>query len=119
MSAPINPVPLGVEVRGYVEQRGKGGRHRARVRWTDPTTKRRDSKSESFDSEEEALEWLERIERAAARGVAPKTATATLKEYGEAHWDTAMRGVEPKTLDPYRAAGGAASCRLSGTCRSR
>ncbi|WP_435590794.1 tyrosine-type recombinase/integrase [Nocardia sp. bgisy118] len=103
MNSPINPVPLGVEVRGYVEQRGKTGRHRARIRWTDPTTKRRDSKSESFDTEEEAREWIERIERAAARGVDPKTATATLKEYGEAHWATAMRGVEPKTLDPYRA----------------
>ncbi|MBH0776662.1 site-specific integrase [Nocardia sp. NEAU-351] len=43
------------------------------------------------------------MRKAAERGVDPKTASATLAEYGAAHWDSAMRGVEPKTLDPYRA----------------
>ncbi|WP_227982724.1 site-specific integrase [Nocardia spumae] len=32
-----------------------------------------------------------------------ETATSILAEYGNAHWDNAMRGVEPKTPDPYRA----------------
>ncbi|MEU6563324.1 site-specific integrase [Nocardia nova] len=95
--------PLGVPVTGYVEQRGKAGRCRARVRWTDPATRRRETKSESFPNEDEALAWIERVTQAAARGVDPKTAAATLAEYGDAHWDTAMRGMEPKTLDPYRA----------------
>lgn len=99
----IDVTPLGVAVTGYVEPRGKAGRCRARVRWTDPATKRRDSKSESFATEAEAQAWIDRVQEAAARGVHPTTATASLAEYGDAHWDTAMRGVEPKTLDPYRA----------------
>lgn len=99
----IDLVPLGVAVTSYVEVRGKAGRCRARVRWTDPATKRRDSTSESFATEEEARAWIEQVEQAAKRGVDPKTATSSLSEYGNAHWDTAMRGVEPKTLDPYRA----------------
>ncbi|MGK8490438.1 site-specific integrase [Nocardia asiatica] len=103
MDGQVQVIPLGVSIRGDIEFRGKAGAHRARVRWTDPATKRRTSKSESFSTREEAEAWIERIEQATARGVDPKTATATLAEYGKAHWDTAMRGVEPKTLDPYRA----------------
>ncbi|OXR40662.1 Tyrosine recombinase XerC [Nocardia cerradoensis] len=103
MNTPIDPVPLGAGVRGYVERRGKAGRFRARVRWTDPATKRRESSSASFDSEDEAQNWIEQVEQAATRGVDPKTATSTLAEYGNTHWDIAMRGLEPKTLDPYRS----------------
>ncbi|MBF6298994.1 site-specific integrase [Nocardia amamiensis] len=103
MDGQIQVIPLGVSIRGDIEFRGKVGAHRARVRWTDPVTKRRASRSESFATREAAEAWIEQIEQAAARGVDPKTATATLAEYGNAHWDTAMRGVEPKTLDPYRA----------------
>ncbi|MGY1896414.1 site-specific integrase [Nocardia gipuzkoensis] len=103
MSDRIDAIPLGVAVRGYIEVRGKGGMVRARVRWTDPVAKARDSRSKTFESQEEAQNWISGIEQAALRGVDPKTATATLVEYGNAHWDTAMRGVEPKTLDPYRA----------------
>ena len=99
----IDVVPLGVAVTGYVELRGKAGRCRARVRWTDPETKRRGSRSESFATEAEARAWIERIEQAASRGVDPKTATASLAEYGNANWDTAMRGLEPKTLSPYES----------------
>ncbi|MET7773775.1 site-specific integrase [Nocardia sp. NPDC005366] len=102
MDGRIDPIPLGVSVTGYVEQRGKAGKHRARVRWTDPSSRTRDSKSESFDTREEAESWIERIQQATLRGVDPKTATATLADYGNLHWDTAMRGLEPKTLDPYR-----------------
>lgn len=103
MNAPVNLVPLGVSITGYVEQRGKSGRCRARVRWTDPATKSRDSKSESFDTREVAESWIDLVQKAAARGVDPRTATATLADYGNLHWDTAMRGIEPKTLDGYRA----------------
>ena len=99
----IDAIPLGVAVHGYIEVRGKNGMVRARVRWTDPVTKARDTNSKSFESEEEAQNWISGIEQATLRGVDPKTATATLAEYGNTHWDTAMRGIEPKTLDPYRA----------------
>ncbi|WP_063005250.1 tyrosine-type recombinase/integrase [Nocardia salmonicida] len=102
-SKPVHNVPLGVEIRADIEERGKTSRFRARVRWTDPATKSRPSKSESFGTREEAEEWVAGIKNAAARGVDPKTATATLKDYGNTNWDAAMRGLESKTLDPYRA----------------
>ncbi|MFE3542887.1 tyrosine-type recombinase/integrase [Nocardia sp. NPDC059177] len=102
---PIHTIPLGVEIRADIEERGKTSRFRARVRWTDPNTKARPSKSESFGTREEAEEWVSGIKNAAARGVDPKTATATLKDFGNAHWKAAMRGVELKTVgDAYKPA---------------
>lgn len=96
-------VPLGVTVRGDIEKRNRAKPFRARVRWSDPATGARPSKSESFDTEDEAQEWIDKITRAASRGVDPKTATSTLADYGNANLHFAMRGVEPKTLDPYLA----------------
>ena len=75
--------------------------YRARVRWTDPTSKRRESLSEGKDSEEEAQEWLQAIIEAAEAGLSPSQATMKLAEYGEANMDLALRGLELKTLDPY------------------
>ncbi|MFE3195011.1 tyrosine recombinase XerC [Nocardia sp. NPDC059240] len=103
MGDSVNMVPLGVEIRGSIEERKRAKPFLARVRWTDPVTGKRDSKSQAFEERSEAEAWIERIQNAAARGVDPKMATATLKDYGDAVWDLAMRGVEPKTLDPYRA----------------
>ncbi|MFF9512320.1 tyrosine-type recombinase/integrase [Streptomyces sp. NPDC014724] len=71
------------------------------VRWTDPTSKRRQSLSEGKDSEEEAQEWLQAIIEAAEAGLSPSLATMKLAEYGEANMDLALRGLELKTLDPY------------------
>ncbi len=93
-------IPLGVEIRSDIEERDRAKPFRARVRWTDPATKSRPSKSESFDTRDEAENWVERIKAAAARNVDPKTATSTLEDYGTANRDAAMRGLEPKTLDP-------------------
>jgi integrase len=56
-----------------------------------------------FPTRDEAAEWIAYLERKATQGVDPKTATATLAEYGKANWDLAMRGLEPKTLDLYDA----------------
>lgn len=98
MDGELPLVPLGVSIAGDIEFRGKAGMYRARVRWRDPETKSRASKSESFATREEAEGWIEQVERAATHGVDPKTARATLAEYGNTHWDTAMRGVEPKAL---------------------
>jgi hypothetical protein len=56
--------------------------YRARVRWTDPSTKKRHSRSEAFATDDEAQAWLKRMERAASRGVTPATAAMTLAEYG-------------------------------------
>ncbi|GAA2218720.1 hypothetical protein GCM10010360_39680 [Streptomyces nogalater] len=76
--------------------------YRARVRWWDPTTKRRQSLPEGKNSEE-AQEWLQAIVQAVQAGLTPSTATMTLAEYGEANMDLALRGLELKTLDPYLA----------------
>lgn len=105
MAPKVDVIPLGVTIRSDIEQRGKVPSFRARVRWTDPATRTRPSKSDSFDTREEAEEWIESVRLAAARGVDPKMATATLKDYGNANWDTAMRGLEDKTAgDAYRPA---------------
>ncbi|MEU7141716.1 tyrosine-type recombinase/integrase [Nocardia sp. NPDC046473] len=101
----IHMIPLGVQIRADIEERDRATPFRARVRWTDPVTKQRPSKSEAFDTREEAEEWVDRIQQAAARGVDPKTATATLAEYGKNNWDTAMRGVEEKTAGDAYAPG--------------
>lgn len=103
MGSEVGLIPLGVEIRGDIEERKRAKPFRARVRWTDPATKSRGSKSESFLTREEAQDWIDKVKKAAARGVDPKIATATLRDYGNTNWDTAMRGLEPKTLDPYRA----------------
>jgi hypothetical protein len=55
--------PQGVKITEDVEHRpgaGNGG-HRARVRWLDPTTGKRRSKSDSFATTDEALTWIERM----------------------------------------------------------
>lgn len=56
-----------------------------------------------IDTEREAEGWIERVQQAAARGLVPHMATATLADYGNLHWEIAMNGLEPKTLDLYRA----------------
>ncbi|WUA05698.1 hypothetical protein OG225_26205 [Nocardia sp. NBC_01377] len=57
--------------------------------------------SEPFETREEAEQWIARLERQAAQGIDPKTATMRLAEYGEANMDLALRGLEKKTTDPY------------------
>lgn len=94
----VHVVPLGVQIRADIEQRDRAKPFRARVRWTDPATKQRPSRSQAFDTREEAEEWVNRIRQAAARGVDPIAATATLVDYGTANWATAMRGLEDKTI---------------------
>jgi integrase len=97
-------LPIGVELRSNVEHRPDRAKpYKARVRWTIPGTKNRESTSESFDTEDEASAWITRMKRAAAQGVDPKTAIMTLAEYGEANMTLALRGLEDKTTDPYLA----------------
>ena len=82
MTDPIT-LPIGVELRSNVEHRPDRAKpYKARVRWTDPTTKRRQSTSESFDTDTEANAWIDRMKRAASQGMNPRTATMTLADYG-------------------------------------
>jgi integrase len=97
-------LPVGVPIRSNVEYRAdRAKQYKARVRWTDLATKKRPSTSESFATEDEATAWIARMERAAARGLDPITATMTLADYGEANMALALRGLEAKTIDPYLA----------------
>jgi hypothetical protein len=97
-------LPLGVSISADVEYRpDRPKSYRARVRWVDPATKKRSSKSEAFETEAGALNWINNIRELAAGGISPTTATMTLAEYGDSVMSIAMRGLEPKTLDPYLA----------------
>ncbi|ORA09233.1 integrase [Mycobacterium arosiense ATCC BAA-1401 = DSM 45069] len=97
-------LPLGVSLSVDIEERpSRTTPFRARVRWIDPATNSRTSKSASFATREAAVDWATRMERAAAQGVDPKMATTTLSEYGTTNMALALRGLEPKTTDPYLA----------------
>ncbi|WP_320069777.1 site-specific integrase [Micromonospora sp. RTGN7] len=102
--APPQQPPIGVQLASDVEVRpGRERPYRARVRWVDPTTKRRLSKSETVATPEEAQAWIDGIVSAARGGVDPVAATKRLAEYGESVMTLALRGLERKTLDPYLA----------------
>jgi integrase len=96
--------PLAVSLSADIEYRAdRPEPYRARVRWIDPATKRRKSKSQACSSEQAALDWIEAIRRVAQAGIDPDTATMSLAAYGEAVMPLALRGLEGKTLDPYLA----------------
>lgn len=97
-------LPVGVRIRPDIEYRPDRAKpYKARVRWVDPTTRKRLSASESYATEDEAKEWVARMERAAAQGIDPHTMTMSLAEFGDANMELALRGLEPKTTDPYLA----------------
>jgi integrase len=96
--------PVGVPLSADIEYRAdRPEPYRARVRWSDPATKRRKSKSQACSSEQAALEWIGAIRRVAEAGIDPETATMTLAVYGDSVMPLALRGLEGKTLDPYLA----------------
>jgi len=77
--------PIGVTLSADVEYReGRPLPYRARVRWIEPATKRRMSKSESVSTLEAAQDWIDGMRRAALGGVDPNAATMHLVDYGKA-----------------------------------
>src|SRR4249920_2348348 len=67
--------PVGVSLSADIEHRpDRAEPYRARVRWIDPVTKRRKSKSQACSSERVALDWIEAIRRVAQAGIDPETA---------------------------------------------
>lgn len=99
--------PIGIPLSDDVEQRpDRPSPFRARVRWIDPDTGKRLSLSKACDSEEEAAEWIDDMKRAAAGGIDPSAAMMSLGDYGATNMKLALRGLEPKTTDPYLAPGG-------------
>lgn len=97
-------IPVGVSLSSDVEYRAdRKLSYRARVRWIDPSTKKRQSKSEHFADEDAAIAWIDGLKQAAAGGIDPATATMKLAEYGAINMTLALRGLESKTTDPYLA----------------
>ena len=61
--------PLAVSLSADIEYRAdRPEPYRARVRWIDPATKRRKSKSYACSSQQAALDWIEAIRRVAMAG---------------------------------------------------
>lgn len=99
-----NQPPIGVKLAADIEERSdRPTPFRARVRWTDPATGRRPSRSQHYETWDEAEAWIDSMRRAAAAGIDPATASMSLAEYGEFNMALALRGLEGKTSDPYLA----------------
>lgn len=104
MTSTAQHLPLSVSVKSDVEYRaGRPKPYKARVRWNDPATGDRRSKSHSTETPEQAQEWIDGMIRAANGGINPAAATQRLAEYGADVMPLAIRGLERKTLDPYMA----------------
>ena len=68
---PAGP-PLGLSLQGDIEYRpDRPLSYRARVRWTNPATKARHSKSEAFAGRTQAEAWIDEMQRLARGGVDP------------------------------------------------
>jgi integrase len=100
-------IPVGLSLATDIEFRPgateEGNGYRARVRWRDPATGKRPSKSDTFKTEDEAIAWIAEYRALAQNGVDPATASQSLAEYGNAVMKLALRGLEAKTTDPYLA----------------
>ncbi|WP_228818877.1 hypothetical protein [Nocardia transvalensis] len=105
-------IPVGITVSFDIEEipRSRSGKpFRARARWTNPHTKKRDTKSVAFETTALAEDWVDRMRRLAARGIDPVRANLTLLDYAElvpldsqkSNLEIALKGLEDKTKDPY------------------
>ncbi|MCU1642941.1 MAG: integrase [Nocardia sp.] len=100
----ILKLPIGTRLNCDIEKLARsrsGNPFRARVRWTNPQSGKRDSKSETFPTGDLADEWFAEMKTLAMRGISPACADVSLLDYGEANMNLALRGLEQKTLDPY------------------
>ena len=87
--------PIGVKLSADVEYReGRKLPYKARVRWIDPVSKLRKSKSEHVATADAAKLWIDEKKRAAESGVDPDAATKKLADYGHAVMGFALRGLE-------------------------
>jgi integrase len=92
-------VGLSVDVERFVGPRATVWR--ARVRWHDPVTGRRELIKRTFHSEAAAHEWLERMRHTARTGV---DTGQSLADYVAFIGDRWTRGIDPtSTYDPYAA----------------
>lgn len=102
--AHIERLPIAVPLSCDIEHRpDRRVPCRARVRWVDPRTNERQSASEASPTEKQAQEWIDSLATAALHGIDPATHTQPLAAYGNSNMRLALRGLEAKTHDPYRA----------------
>ena len=102
--SPRETPPLGVDVGGDVQERSRADgttAYLARVRWTDPSTRRRKNSSRSFATHDEARAWIDSQREIARTGV---DRGETLGAYVEAIGDRWARSIDnSSTYDPYSA----------------
>ena len=91
--------PYGVPV--HLDTLRRGSRIRARVRWTDPLSHQRQSRSVTVDDDVAAREFFELIRTSSSRTIDP---LITLSDYARSIGDWFLRGVDPtSTAAGYRA----------------
>lgn len=89
--------PVGVKLTTDVERRVDG--FRARVRWTDPSTKKRVGRVSHVRTAEEVEEFFDQMRKATETG---NDTTATLAVYAESIGDRWKRGLDPtSTAENY------------------
>lgn len=92
--------PLGVKLTTSVERRGTG--YLARVRWTDPHTKKRPSRSEYVATPEDAEAFFEKLRQSTETGA---NLLITLAEYVDSIGDRWQRGLDVTSTASYYDAG--------------
>lgn len=95
--------PLGVRLTVDIEEvdQKKGRVYKARVRWIDPATGRREGTKRVFSSREAADGWCTRMQHVSTTGVDPGQ---TLAAYIASIGDRWTRGIDTSsTYDPYSA----------------
>ncbi len=92
--------PLGVKLTTSVERRGTG--YLARVRWTDPHTKKRPSRSEYVATPEDAEAFFEKLRQSTETGA---NLLITLAEYVDSIGDRWQRGLDITSTASYYDAG--------------
>ncbi|PZF85173.1 site-specific integrase [Jiangella anatolica] len=101
MTRPERLPPLGVRIFCDVEvgQLKRGTVYWARVRWTDPVTKRREVVKKTHNSQDECEAWFDRMRRTAATGLDPGQ---TLADYIASIGDRWARQIDKtSTFDGY------------------
>lgn len=92
--------PIGAKLSTSIEDRGRG--FLARVRWTDPQTRKRPSRSVFVETTAEAEEFFARMEVATELGT---DALVTFAEYVESIGDRWQRGLDLTSTASYYDAG--------------
>ena len=91
--------PLGVQL--HLDALPRGSRLRARIRWTDPSSRERRSRSVTVDNDIAAQQFFELMRTSSNRAVDP---LITLNDYARSISDRFLRGVDPtSTAAGYRA----------------